>query len=83
MLGTPQLPQASTRIYFDIEGDPERHVGYLLGMIIESNGVEEHHSFWADSPAEECRVFQQFLDVVEPLDDFRIYAYGSYEAAFL
>src|SRR5262245_25447537 len=33
VLGTPQLPSCSTRIYFDIEGDPERRFAYLLGMI--------------------------------------------------
>ncbi len=83
VLGTPELPVSSTRIYFDIEGDPERRFDYLLGMIVEANGVVERHSFWVDSPAEEPRLFQQFLDVMGRDDDFRLYCYGGYEAAFL
>ena len=83
VLGNPELPACATRIYFDIEGDPERRFDYLLGMIVEANGVMERHSFWADSPAEEPRLFLQFLDVVGRYDDCRIYCYGGYEAAFL
>jgi len=83
VLGTPDLPASPVRIYFDIEGDPERGFDYLLGLIIEANGVEERLSFWADTPAEEQRVFQQFLDVVGRYPDCRLYAYGNYEAAFL
>lgn len=48
-----------------------------------SNGVEEHHSFWADSQTEEFHLFQQFLDVINRLDNFYLYTYGSYEAVFL
>jgi len=46
VLGTPGLPFPSPRIYFDIEGDPERRFDYLLGMIVEAKGVVERHSFW-------------------------------------
>lgn len=83
LLGTPKLPCASTQIYLDLEGDPERGYIYLLGMIIVRNGAEEHHSFWVDSQAEESHLLQKFLDVVNCLDDFYLYAYGSYEAIFL
>lgn len=83
VLGTPLLPPATTRIYFDIEGDPDRQFIYLLGMIVVRNGMEEHYSFWADSPLDELQLFQQFLDVVDLHQDAVLYAYGSYEAAFL
>jgi predicted RecB family nuclease len=83
VIRTPELPSCSNRIYLDIEGDPERRFAYLLGMIIDRNGTEEHHSFWSDTQAEESRLFQQFLDVVAHLDEYRLYSYGSYEAAFL
>ena len=36
-----------------------------------------------DSLGEETPLFQQFLAVVGSLDDFCLYTYGSYEAAFL
>ena len=83
VLGSPEVPDCTVRIFFDVEGDPERGFDYLLGMIIEAGGVEKHYSFWADGPADEDRIFQQFLDVVSAHEDYRIYAYGNYEAAFL
>ena len=83
VLGAPELPTSPTRIYFDIEGDPERRFDYLLGVIVEANGTEERHSFWADGPADEPRIFQQFLDLLAAHDDAWLYTYGSYEATFL
>jgi predicted RecB family nuclease len=83
VLGTPFLPDAGTRIYLDIEGDPERRFDYLLGVIVEANGAEERHSFWADKPDDEPRIFRQLLDLVGQHPDAWLYTYGSYEAAFL
>jgi predicted RecB family nuclease len=83
VLGTPRLPDATTRLYLDLEGHPDRQSAYLLGLIVEGNGVEERHSFWADRPSEEPRLVQQLLDVVGRLDDFALYTYGSYEATVL
>lgn len=83
VIGTPELPSCSSRIYLDIEGDPERRFAYLLGMIIDRNGTEERHSFWSDTQAEESRLFQEFLDVVTQLDEYCLYSYGSYDVAFL
>lgn len=81
--GTPELPTCATRIYFDLEGDPDRRFVYLLGMIVQIGESEDRYSFWADTRGEEPRLYQQFLDVVGRYDDFRLYSYGSYEAAFL
>ena len=81
--GTPELPSCATRIYFDLEGDPDRRFVYLLGMIVWSGETEERFSFWADTPAEESWMYRQFLNIVKRYEDFRLYSYGSYEAAFL
>ena len=83
VLGSPQLPPCPVRIYFDIEGDPERRFDYLLGLIVEADGTQVQYSFWGDSPADESRLFQQVLDVLSRYEDFRLYSYGIYEAAFL
>ena len=50
ILGTPELPASLTRIYFDIEGDPERRFDYLLGVIVEANGTEERHRSGPTAP---------------------------------
>lgn len=83
VLGAPELPSCSTRIYFDIESDPERRFAYLLGMIIERNGAEDRRSFWVDRQIDAFQLFDQFIDVVSPLEDYCLYSYGAYEAAFL
>lgn len=83
VIGAPELPSCPTRIYLDIEGEAERRSAYLIGMIIDRNGTREHHSLWSDTEAEEFGLFQQFLDVVAQLDEYYLYAYGSYEAVFL
>jgi hypothetical protein len=83
VLGTPELPSSPTRIYFDIEGDPDRGFDYLLGLIVVADGVEQRHSFWGDSPADEPRIFQQFLDLVGGHPDAWLCTYGGYEASSL
>lgn len=83
VLGTPELIDSTVRIYFDVEGDPERNLGYLLGMIVESGQTEERFSLWADSEADEARIFFDFLHIVERYPDARLFCYGSYEGAFL
>jgi predicted RecB family nuclease len=83
VLGTPDLPAGSSRIYLDLEGDPERGFVYLLGLVVDVNGTEEQFSYWADTPAEEPALFHRLLDVLDRHPDARLYTYGSYEAAYL
>ena len=52
-------------------------------MVVQAGEVEERYSFWVDTPAEESRLYQQFLEMVARYPDSCLYAYGSYEAAFL
>jgi len=81
--GTPELPVCNTRIYFDVEGDEERRFSYLIGVIVQTEGNEETHSFWADAQTDERQIYEQFVDVIRHYEDFRLFAYGSYEAMFL
>lgn len=83
ILGAVELPTSPIRIYFDIEGDPDRGFDYLLGLVVVTDAEEHRHSIWADSAADEPRILQQFLDIVGGLVDAWIYTYGSYEADFL
>lgn len=81
--GTPALPVCNTRIYFDVEGDEERRFSYLLGMVVQTEGKEETYSFWADTQKEERQMYEKFINVIRHCEDFRIFAYGGYEAMFL
>jgi predicted RecB family nuclease len=79
----PILPHAPVDIYLDIEGLPDRHFHYLLGLIIHDEGKVSQHAFWADNKEEETRIFQQFLALLCQYPSFTLFHYGSYEAKYL
>jgi predicted RecB family nuclease len=83
VLGSLQIPDAPVRVYLDLEGKPEERFVYLIGVIVIEGGSETRHSFWADGPEQEARIFEQFLALLRPYDDFRAFCYGSYEQDFL
>src|SRR5262249_22093412 len=45
VLGLPTISKGPVRVYFDVEGDPEGRAAYLLGMIVDADGVETSYSF--------------------------------------
>src|SRR5262249_7746536 len=59
--GSPSLPEKPVRIFLDVEGYAERGFVYLIGMIVCDRGAETCHSFWADGPGQEQRMFEEFL----------------------
>ncbi len=81
--GTPSLPDKPVQIFLDVEGNPEKSFVYLIGMVICEPGQERTYSFWADTPDQEQRMFEEFLDVLGRYEDFSLFHYGSYEKAFL
>ncbi len=83
VFGTPQLLETPINIYLDIEGDPEQGFDYLIGMIVVDGENEHRYSFWADKRDDEDGIFEQFLATVTQFQDFRVFAYGGYERAFL
>ena len=83
VFGTPQIPDIPVHIYLDIEGDPEQGFDYLVGIIVVQGVNEQRSSFWADNRDAEDRIFEEFLAAVNQFQDFRVFAYGGYERAFL
>jgi len=83
VLGTPALPGCTTRLYLDLEGDPERGFCYLAGVVVVEGDRQDRHFFWIDSPAEEPALLGWVLGLAARHPDAWVYAYGGYEAAFL
>jgi predicted RecB family nuclease len=81
--GSPQLPSTETTVYLDVEGLSASGPYYLAGALIVSPGQESFYSFWADQVSEESAIFTQLAETVSRLPDFRIFHYGSYDAAAL
>ena len=86
-LKKPDFPRVANEVYFDIESDPTIGIDYLLGVLIKKNnpstgsgqGEPEYKYFLAKDKADEKRMWNEFLDFLEKLDDFVIYHYAYYE----
>ena len=76
---SPTIPQHSTELFLDMEGVPDHGSHYLIGLVIQSEGRAESHSFWADSSHDETRILEEFLRLANRHPDAPIYHYGSYE----
>src|SRR5262249_45611583 len=69
VFGSPQLPDAPVRVYLDLEGKPDERFVYLIGVIIANGLSETRHSFWADRPEDEPRIFEDLLGLLQPYED--------------
>src|SRR5262245_16709096 len=83
VLGAPELPDSSVKVFLDVEGVPDAGFIYLIGMSVVEGEVEKRFSLWADNKEQEQSIFEQFLAEVGRYDDFRVFCYGSYERDFL
>ncbi|MDP2606629.1 MAG: TM0106 family RecB-like putative nuclease [Deltaproteobacteria bacterium] len=75
----PAVAESPVELFLDIEGIPDDDFQYLIGVVVFSQGREERHSFWADSPEEESAIFARLLHLVAQYERAPIYHYGSYE----
>jgi predicted RecB family nuclease len=83
VLGTPDVPKCSVRIYLDVEGVPDEGFVYLIGLVVCKDGEEKRVSFWADGKDQEADIFRRFLDEATSHDDFKVFCYGGYERTFI
>ncbi len=90
--GLGLLPKPSLGdLFFDMEGDPfvgDDGLEYLFGAVeLDGDGGYEFHEFWAHSPTEEKRAFEELVDlIIDRLDrhpDMHVYHYASYEETAL
>jgi predicted RecB family nuclease len=77
----PESLIAPIELYFDIEAQPDLNLDYLLGIVICDRiaNTEKYYAFLAESPAEEEKVWQQFLNVVEQYPQAPIFHFCPYE----
>jgi predicted RecB family nuclease len=83
VVGHPQLRIDGTPIYLDVEAIPDRDFYYLIGVRLESRNCICQHSFWADSAADEERIWSDFLLLLSGVSQPVLIHYGSFEATFL
>lgn len=75
----PKLTRQPVELFLDIEGVPDRHFYYLIGLLVSEDDITTYHPFWADSSEDEAQMWQQFLEKVNQYLEVPIYHYGSFE----
>jgi predicted RecB family nuclease len=83
ILKNPELPTTKTRIYFDVEGDPDQDFYYLVSLVVDNEGEERYSYFWIERRDEETHLFNQFLSSLQEYHDYVLFHYGEYETRFL
>jgi predicted RecB family nuclease len=75
----PALSRHPVELFVDMEGVPDRGLYYLIGLLVCQEDTTEHHAFWADTDADEHRMWQGFVDKITQYPEAPVYHYGSYE----
>src|SRR5208283_4168308 len=83
IVGSPELKIEGTPVYLDVEGLPDRDFYYLIGMRIGNGESAIQHSLWADTVADEGKIWRAFLGILETVEKPVLVHYGSYETTFL
>jgi len=81
----PALPTSDAEIFFDIEGDPERGVLYLFGVLVreKKRRREIYRPFLAERPEQEAKAFLDCIAFLEQWPQAPIYHYHHYERTVL
>ena len=82
IVGSPELKLEGTPVYLDVEGLPDRDFYYLIGVRIGNGESAVQHSLWADSVADEKKIWRDFLTILETIENPVLIHYGSYETTF-
>ena len=83
IVGSPELKIEGTPVYLDVEGLPDRDFYYLIGVRIGNGESAVQHSLWADTVADEGKIWREFLGILETVEKPVLIHYGSYETTFL
>ena len=76
----PALVRQQPEIFLDFEGIPDRDTQYLLGLLVLQHDDVSYHAFWADTDADEARIWHELLSTLAAYPDAPLYHYGQYEA---
>jgi predicted RecB family nuclease len=82
VVGSPELKIEGTPVYLDVEGLPDRDFYYLIGLRIGNGESAVQHSLWADTVADEGKIWREFLGILETVEQPVLIHYGSYETIF-
>jgi predicted RecB family nuclease len=79
----PAVSRQPVELFLDIEGVPDRHGYYLIGLLVCQVDTTAYYAFWANTAQDERHIWHQFVDKVRQFPDAPIYHYGRYESRAL
>lgn len=83
IVGSPELKIEGTPVYLDVEGLPDRDFYYLIGLRIGHGDSAVQHSLWADTVADEGKIWREFLAILDAVEKPVLIHYGHFESEFL
>lgn len=75
----PEISRHDVEIFLDIEGIPDQKFHYLIGLLINEQGLRTYYSYWANSQIDEPLIWDKALEKINKHPEAPIYHYGSYE----
>jgi predicted RecB family nuclease len=83
--GDPVMTLAHTRVYLDIEGTPQDHTYYLIGIHAVSNKCAARETYWADTASnqDQINIFVSLLNHLSQYPEYSLLHFGNYEIAAL
>ena len=81
--GIPNIPIKKINIYFDVEGDPNRNLHYLFGLVIDNGKKIIKKSFWMNNENNYEVITIKLINEISKYRSFSLFHYGSYEKKFL
>ncbi len=82
IVGNLELKLDGTPVYVDVEGIPDRDFYYLIGVRIDQDGSVSQYNLWANTQVDEQRIWTDFLEILNKLENPIIIHYGGYESSF-
>jgi predicted RecB family nuclease len=77
------MPTQPTRVFFNVEGIPERDLFYLIGAVVVKDGTATPHYFRADDESQQEGMRQDFLRLLAGFGDYVPVHFGRYEKDFI
>jgi predicted RecB family nuclease len=75
----PGVVRKPVEIFLDIEGIPDEQFDYLIGVLVRRGDERQAYSFWADSKADEPRIWGELQSLLDAVPEAPVIHYGSYE----
>lgn len=76
----PVQTRQPVELFLDVEGIPDRHAYYLLGLLVCAADTATYHAFWADAAADEERIWHQLPAMLDDYPGAPVYHFGQYDA---